>query len=181
MGRIKGKLEIDGKEYNLEMDSFRDHSFGNPFQLFFLTEINKRFVLAYKRDWSEINRYVSHSIHLDNGIKASILVYSLPYLTQIEVGFVSNPDKTNHAIESCNFKLYQHGENGRPGKDYGFTFKANGETFDAKFVTEYQSEHFKGNMREARVLERFMTCEVNGIRGRALCEWNYNNVKKCNC
>lgn len=151
------------------------------FYRFCLTKINNTKFSAYKRDWSEINRYVSHSIHLDNGIKASILVYSLPYLTQIELGFVSYPNKTNHAIESCNFKLYQHGEKGTPGKDYGFTFNANGEIYDAKFVTEYESEHFKGNKREARILERFMTCEVNGIRGKAFSEWNYNNVKKCNC
>lgn len=121
-------------------------------------------------------RYASHIIFLENGLKITIIIVSQPYLSQIEMGFVSYPNKVNHAIESCDFLLYQHGENGIPGNDYAFSFVANGERFVGKFMTISECEHFKGNNVESRLVERFMTCEINGIPGRALCEWQYKNT-----
>lgn len=42
----------------------------------------------------------------------------------METGFVQEPDGKIYPLEWCDFKLYQHGENGNPPKDHGFQFKA---------------------------------------------------------
>lgn len=98
--------------------------------------------------------------------------------SQLEMGYVLQPDKQIHAVEYCNLQLYQHGENGRLPKNYGFSFMANGNTYDVDLVTEHEAVHYKGVDDEAKLVERFLRVQVNGIKGRAISEWHYNNVGK---
>lgn len=125
-----------------------------------------------------MHRYIYNVLYLENGTFAIIGVISQPSTSShLEMGYFLNSDKSIHAVEYCNLKLYQHGENGNPGKDYGFSFTANGEVYDVKAFTEYEAVHYKGHNNEAKLIERFLRVEVNGVKGRGLAEWHYN-VKK---
>lgn len=115
--------------------------------------------------------------YLENGTFVIIGVVSQPSTTSsLEVGYVIQDGEIN-AIEFCNLQLYQHAENGRPPLNYGFTFVANGSTYDANVQVEYDAYHFKGTDDEAKLYERFIKVDVNGIRGRGISEWQYNNKK----
>lgn len=121
-------------------------------------------------------RYAFHMMYLENGFRAILGVICQPCTTShLEVGFVALPNKKVYPIDSSNLLLYQHGEKGNPGNDIGFTFSANGEQYDVKVSTKYECEHFKGNDKEARLVERFNNYEVNGIKGRGISEWQYRN------
>jgi hypothetical protein len=160
MGYFTGTLTVENKSYRLKMDSFRDHSFG------------------YKRDWTLMHRYAFHMLYLEDRTRVSLGVVSQPATTSLlEMGYVVLPDKSIHYIENCNLVLYQHGENGTPGKNYAFSFNANNETYDVRINVIYESFHFKGNNVEARLIERFVECEVNGMKGRGVSEWQYNNLR----
>lgn len=113
--------------------------------------------------------------YLENGLFVIVGVISQPCTTtSLEVGYVLNDNEID-AIEFCNLQLYQHAENGRPPKNYGFTFVANGITYDANVYVEHEAYHFKGKDDEAKLFERFIRVDVNGIRGRGISEWHYNN------
>lgn len=130
-----------------------------------------------KRDWLLMHRYIFHMFYLSDGTKMSIGVASQPCTaSHLELGFVSKPDKSVHAIDSCDLILYQHGENGKPPKNLSFSFTANGEKYEASVEVEYEAVHFVGNNREARMVERFIKCTVNGVTGRGISEWHYNNA-----
>lgn len=117
-------------------------------------------------------------LYLKDGTRVSLGVVSQPCTTSIlEMGYVVLPDKSIHCIDSCDLVLYQHGENGTPGSNYAFSFSANNETYEARIKVIYESVHFKGNNIEARLIERFIECEVNGMSGKGISEWQYNNMK----
>uniref|UniRef100_V5GU19 Uncharacterized protein n=2 Tax=Anoplophora glabripennis TaxID=217634 RepID=V5GU19_ANOGL len=162
MGYLTGKLQIDDKVITLtEMDAFRDHSYG------------------YKRDWSLMHRYIFHMFYLVDKTKISVGVICQPSTcTYLEVGFIVHPNGKMEAIDSCDLLLYQHGENGILNKELCFTFVANGTTYEVKVNYEHDVVHYVGNDIEAKMNERFLVCEVNGIPGRGLSEWHYNNVKQ---
>ncbi|RZC38423.1 uncharacterized protein BDFB_007358, partial [Asbolus verrucosus] len=163
MGYFTGTLSVGHKSYRLEMDAFRDHSFG------------------YKRDWSLMHRYAFHMMYLQDGTRVSIGIVSQPVTTSLlEMGYVVLPNKTLQCIDSCDLLLYQHGEKGNPGKNYAFSFQANKQTYEAKIQVIYESFHYKGNNIEAKLIERFIECEVNGIKGKGISEWHYNNFKNPN-
>lgn len=121
-----------------------------------------------------MHRYAFHMMYLDNGMRISVGVICQPCTTShLEVGYIALPNKKLHPIDSCDLLLYQHGEKGNPGKNIGFSFEANGVTYDVKVKTAYECEHFKGSDSEARLIERFNTYEVNGIKGQGISEWQY--------
>ncbi|KAJ3663774.1 hypothetical protein Zmor_008001 [Zophobas morio] len=160
MGFFSGTLSIDNKIYTLQMDAFRDHSYG------------------YKRDWTLMHRYVFHMLYLENGTRVSIGLVSQPATTSLLLmGYVVPADKSIHCIENCDLVLYQHGENGTPGKNYAFCFETDNETYDAKINVIYEAFHFKGNNTEAKLIERFIECEVNGVKGKGVSEWHYNTTR----
>lgn len=53
-----------------------------------------------------------------------------------EVGVVCLPSGENdlHAVEWCDMKLYQHGENGDPPADYAFQFQAGGVVYTVEVI-----------------------------------------------
>ena len=69
------------------------------------------------------------SIHLANN---QVEIKSNPafkiescFVSSLECGFVSwHGDGRVSAVESCDLELANHGEGGRPPKNYGFTFYA---------------------------------------------------------
>lgn len=114
-------------------------------------------------------------MYLENGTKISLGVISYPStMTHFEVGYVVNSDKNIYPIDECNLVLYQHGERGKPGKNIGFSFKANDLRYDVNVKVIHESFHYKGNDCEARLIERFVEYEVNGVKGRGISEWSYN-------
>lgn len=127
-----------------------------------------------------MHRYIFHMMYLSDGTRVSIGVVSQPCTTShLEMGYVVLPDKSLHSIDSCDLLLYQHGENGKPPKNLAFCFKANGRIYEVSVdEVEYESVHYKGNDIEAKMFERFLKYRVNGVTGRGISEWHYNNIKQ---
>lgn len=109
-GDIQGKVQINGTDYSLALPSVRDHSFG------------------LQRNWKLFHRYVMHFLTLDNGDRVTVGVICIPStFSSICVGFITKAKEgKNIPIESCDLKLYQHGESGTPPMDYAFRFNAGG-------------------------------------------------------
>nr|CAD7403027.1 unnamed protein product [Timema cristinae] len=160
MGNMHGSVEIDGTVHQLELQAFRDHSYG------------------HKRDWDLMHRYAFHMLFLENGMRASIGVICQPCTCSLlESGYVYTPNGDLHPLEWCDFKLYQHGEGGTPPVDYAFQFKAGGTVYTVKAKEINQSIHFKGWKWEARMVERFLTYDVNGVLGKGVSEFHYHSSK----
>lgn len=125
------------------MNCLRHHSFG------------------LMRDWKNFHRYAMHFINLENGDKISVGIISIPFIYSrysvfwkmiwfffeynwntnyictysIEVGFITiGSTGLNYPITACNLRLYQHGEQGDPPKDYAFSFAA-GKHFEIKIYS----------------------------------------------
>ncbi|CAH1998610.1 unnamed protein product [Acanthoscelides obtectus] len=159
MGFFSGKLKVNGKYYELDnLDAFRDHSFG------------------HKRDWTIMHRYIYHMFYLKDGTKISVGVISQPCTSSnLMVGYVAHPNKKVDMIDDCDLKLYQHGENGTLPTELCFTVTANHKTYELQVKYLLESIHYKGRAREAKMHERFHKCIVNGVSGRGISEWHYNN------
>lgn len=117
--------------------------------------------------------------YLNDDTRITIGVISHPStMSHFEVGYVVHKNKTIDTIESCDLQLYQHGENGTPGKTIAFTFIAGKKCYVVKAVVEYEAVHYKGHDNEAKLIERFLKYNVNGVQGRGIAEWHYNVRKK---
>ncbi|KAG5862648.1 hypothetical protein JTB14_018122 [Gonioctena quinquepunctata] len=126
-----------------------------------------------------MHRYIFHMFYLSNKVKISIGVISQPTTSShLEMGWVNHPDGRIHPVESTDLILYEHGENGVLPKELCFTFVAGGETYDVKVRYLHETMHYKGNDSDALMHERFTECQVNGVTGRGISEWHYNNCKK---
>ncbi|XP_063239942.1 uncharacterized protein LOC134540860 isoform X3 [Bacillus rossius redtenbacheri] len=159
MGFIDGTADIDGRVVQLQMQGFRDHSYGD------------------KRDWELMHRYSFHMLFLESGLRATIGVICQPCTGSVlETGYVYSPDGDVQPLEWCDLKLYQHGEGGTPPVDYAFQFRAGGQVYTAQLMEESRAEHYKGWRWEARLVERFLTCRVNGVPGRAVSEFHYRST-----
>nr|XP_037872718.1 uncharacterized protein LOC101746561 isoform X2 [Bombyx mori] len=160
MGVITGIVKVDGKQYELNMPAVRDHSFG-PF-----------------RDWRTFHRYVYHFIFLDNGDCMAIGSVSQPaILSHLTIGYYCRKsDQAVFPVEWCDFQLYQHGEMQTLPKDYGFMFKAGGDIYTVKVQVDDEDVFYIGKERTSKFYERWSTVDINGVKGRACVEWQYNNV-----
>lgn len=137
---------------------------------------------GFKRDWSIMHRYIFHMLYLENDARICLGVISQPCTTShLEIGYMVQPNKEIHPIINCNLQLYQHGEDGVPHKDeISFIFNTNQDEYEVKVVYKTQAVHYVGNNCEAKMCERFVECEVNGIKGRGISEWHYNNTNEKN-
>lgn len=126
-----------------------------------------------------MHRYIFHMFYLADKTKISIGVVCQPCTSSyLEMGYIVHPNGKLQAVDSCDLLLYQHGENGILNKELCFTFVANSTIYEVKVNYEYDIMHYVGNNIEAEMNERFLVCEVNGIPGRGISEWYYNNVKR---
>ncbi|KAG6442384.1 hypothetical protein O3G_MSEX002301 [Manduca sexta] len=162
MGFLRGTVKIDGKEYDLNMPAVRDHTFGSF------------------RDWHTFHRYVLHFIFLDNGDCMAIGSVSQPaILSHLTIGYLCrHADQTVLPVKWCDYRLYHHGENKIMPKDYGFVFKAGNQEYAVKVNVEDEDANYFGNGRIAKIYERWSSVEVNGVKGRACVECQFNNVQK---
>ncbi|XP_019878954.1 uncharacterized protein LOC109606860 [Aethina tumida] len=161
MGYLKVTIKIDNRVYNIKMDAFRDHSFG------------------MKRDWTLMHRYIFHMFYLEDGTRVSLGVISQPCTSShMTFGFMIDANKRMFAIDSCDLLLYQHAEDGTPPNNLAFTFVANKTNYEAKIKYDVTAVHYVGNDVEAKMHERFLSCEINGVKGKGISEWHYNNVNK---
>ncbi|KAM3964521.1 uncharacterized protein ACR2FA_001491 [Aphomia sociella] len=160
MGFIKGTVTIDGKEHTINMPCVRDHSFG-PF-----------------RDWRTFHRYVYHFMFLENGDFVAVGNVCQPaVLSNLIIGYYCREsDQRVYPIDACDFQMYQHGEDQIMPKDYGFVFEAARQLFAVRVKVNDEASFYIGKEREAKFYERWSSVEVNGIKGWACVEWQYNNV-----
>ncbi|XP_050665867.1 uncharacterized protein LOC126966031 [Leptidea sinapis] len=157
-GTLKCKFTIDEEQFDLELPSFRDHSFGD------------------KRDWSLMHRYAFHHIFLQNGVSASVGVICQPCTaTNLEAGVVALPSGEVYPVEWVDLKLYQHGEGGTAPRDYGFRFKAGDTEYTVQVLVEYESVHYVSEEWEAKMTERFCRFVVNGVPGNGVSEFHYRH------
>ncbi|XP_054287744.1 uncharacterized protein LOC129003474 [Macrosteles quadrilineatus] len=159
MGNMEATLTVNTEVYNLtNMAAFRDHSYG------------------VERDWELLHRYVFHMIFLEDGTKAAVGVICHPTnCSVLQTGYVVLNTGLIHPITWCDFKLYQHGENGTPPKDYAFSFKAGKKLYTVEVKVEHESVHYLGWKWEARMVERMVVYKVGGVRGRGVSEWHYKS------
>ncbi|XP_066995909.2 uncharacterized protein [Anabrus simplex] len=158
MGSMKAVISLNNdKIFNVQMQAFRDHSYGN------------------KRDWDLMHRYAFYMLFLEDGTMASIGIICQPCTgSELQAGYVYTPEGELHPLEWCDMKLYQHGENGTPPTDQGFQFKAGPTVYTVQVNVEHQAVHYVGWNWEARMVERFVKYEVNGIPGRGVSEFHYH-------
>ncbi|XP_059045344.1 uncharacterized protein LOC131841114 [Achroia grisella] len=161
MGFAKGTVSIDGKEHVLNIPCVRDHTFG-PF-----------------RDWRTFHRYVYHFIFLENGDCAAVGNVCQPaVLSNLTIGYYCrDSDQKVFPIDSCDFQIYQHGEDQILPKDYGFVFEAGWQNYAVRVKVDDEETFYIGKEREAKFYERWSTVDINGVKGRACVEWHYNNVQ----
>lgn len=160
MGEIHGKLSLHGGEevHDMELDGFRDLSYGHA------------------RNWSLMHRYAYFMIFLENGTRFSLIHVNQPCTgSNLKVGYVCLANGKYVPMDSSDFELYQHGEDGTPPKECAFQIEADGQRYTIQVNVTDQAEHFVGNNWEARMVERFIEVTVNGVRGHGVSEFHYNN------
>lgn len=122
-----------------------------------------------------MHRYIYHMFYLEDGLRISCGVVSQPCTASyLEMGFVNHPEGRIDPIESCDLLLYQVAENGILPKEICFTVTAKSMVYEIKVTYLYDAVHYKGEDEEIRMCERFHKCEVNGVPGRGISEWTYN-------
>ncbi|XP_046683308.1 uncharacterized protein LOC124369363 isoform X2 [Homalodisca vitripennis] len=105
-GELTGNVIIDNVDFNINMSAMRDHSFG------------------YRREWKAFHRYALHIFTLADGTRGNVGVICIPNMfSRLEIGYVYEKEGSLEPLTDLDFELYQHGENGIPPSDYGFTFK----------------------------------------------------------
>uniref|UniRef100_A0A1B6EEL4 Uncharacterized protein n=2 Tax=Clastoptera arizonana TaxID=38151 RepID=A0A1B6EEL4_9HEMI len=156
-GELNGSVSIDGVHFDLLLNCMRDHSYG-------------------RRDWTLFHRYILHIFTLEDGTKGNVGIVCAPSMfTRLEIGYIYLPNGTLLPLESIDLSFYQHGEAGTPPLDYGFTFKAGGETYLVQVIVKESAEFYYGNNWEARIVENLCRFVVNGIEGWGATEWQYRN------
>ena len=138
-GDVTGYVDIDGKEYDINVSVMRDHTHGSV------------------RDWRLLHRYCFHQFTTLSGLRGFLGVVSQPgTLSMIEMGWVYNRGE-KFPVEEVTLEPWNLGENGKDASDYGFRFKAGGEWFDVQvtLTTQARGEAMFGSNWEARVIERF--------------------------
>ncbi|KAK4876347.1 hypothetical protein RN001_012769 [Aquatica leii] len=158
--KLKGKVSVDVKEYELKMDSYRDHTVADNF------------------NWATYHRYITHYINVENGDRFVITKLSQPVVTSnFSQGFMYNAsDKKYYPLQKCNLELYQHGETEKPPVDYAFLFAAGGREFTIQIKVEDSIPAYLGKNWDCKLLERFCSADVNGKKGWGSCQWLYRNV-----
>ena len=79
---------------------------------------------------------------------------------RLTVGYVCSANGVMEAIDSCNFQLYQHAEGGTPPTDHSFQFETSRKTYTVQISVMHISVHHVGSNWEARMVERFVKCQV---------------------
>ncbi|KAK9879879.1 hypothetical protein WA026_008381 [Henosepilachna vigintioctopunctata] len=159
-GSLKGRVIINGEHFQINMESMRDHSFGNH------------------REWKNLHKYNLQMFTTENGDRFTVGNICFPItLSSFKVGFVySAADKKVYPITHNDFELYQHGESGTPPVDYAFTIKAGGKTYVVKVDVVDTPHFFISKDWECKVFERFCKFNVNGLNGWGASEWQHRNV-----
>ncbi|XP_047529736.1 uncharacterized protein LOC125065921 [Vanessa atalanta] len=162
MGSLTGTVTVEDNTYNINMPCVRDRSFG-PL-----------------RDWRNFHRYVYHFVFLENGDCMAIGSVSQPaILSHLTIGYLcKKADQSVVAVDASDFHLYQHGENQILPKDYGFIFQAGGQSYAMRVMLIDEDKFYIGKDREAKFYERWSNVEVNGVKGKACVEWQFNNTQK---
>lgn len=131
------------------------------------------FLLGLRRDWTIMHRYIYHVLHLKDGTRIAVGVVSQPCTSShLEMGYVLLPNGEIYPILECDLKLYQHGENGKVPQNLAFSIRTKLHTYRIKVESEIDEVHYKA---EAKMVERFVKCWVNGVEGRGVSEWHYNH------
>ncbi|KAJ8976443.1 hypothetical protein NQ317_016062 [Molorchus minor] len=159
-GNLKAKVTVDDRNYEISLDTVRDHTFGD------------------QREWRQFHRYGLHFVSVENGDRFSVGKICLPIsFSRLTVGYLySAKYRKIFPVQACDLELYQHGEFGTPPKDFAFSFIAGNEKYTVK-VTVADSPHFYLSKDcEAKFFEMFSLFEINGVKGWGSAEWQYRNI-----
>ncbi|XP_046683309.1 uncharacterized protein LOC124369363 isoform X3 [Homalodisca vitripennis] len=155
-GELTGNVIIDNVDFNINMSAMRDHSFG------------------YRREWKAFHRYALHIFTLADGTRGNVGVICIPNMfSRLEIGYVYEKEGSLEPLTDLDFELYQHGENGIPPSDYGFTFKTGQKCYEVKVQVEETTDLYLGLDWEARITESLSRFTVNGVEGWGVVEWMY--------
>lgn len=158
-GIISGKVKIEGygtREINLR--GVRDHTYGNI------------------RNWQDLHRYALQYVSLEDGSAICVGAVSMPsVLSRLTVGYVFHTDGSMDSVSSSEFELFDHGEDGRLHKHFGFRFSAGGKLYELECTVLDCPIFYMGQDWDAKIYERFCQFVVNGVKGWGISEWEYRN------
>ncbi|KAK6982171.1 phosphoenolpyruvate synthase, partial [Biomphalaria glabrata] len=157
-GELRGRINIEGQERQLTLQSVRDHSFG-------------------LRDWRCFHRYIIHYIYLDTGMSIQVGIFSQPNLmSHVKIGYVSYATGDIVSVTDIMLSIWEVGEDTKePPKTWTFGFKADGQTFNVRATRDTTCVWYLQNDRGGKVFEAFTTFEVNSFKGRGISEYFYRN------
>ncbi|KAF5292625.1 hypothetical protein FQA39_LY13958 [Lamprigera yunnana] len=164
IGNLKGTVVIDGMEYSINMEAYRDHS------------------IAKNYSWATYHRYVMHYVTIENGDRFVVGKVSQPIIaSNFTLGFMySAREKKYYPLKDTNFELYQHGEVEDPPTNYAFSFKAGNQQYTMQVNVETTASCYLGREWDCKLLDRCCVVEVNGKKGWGVCQWLYRNLHSKN-
>ncbi|XP_018577776.2 uncharacterized protein LOC108916064 [Anoplophora glabripennis] len=160
-GILQASVKIDNKNYDIQLETVRDHSFG------------------VHREWRQFKRYGLHFFSTQKGDRFSLGQICLPInFSRLTVGYIYlAKDKKIYSVQDCDLELYQHGHFGTPPRDYAFSFTAGNKKYVVK-VNVIDSPYFYISKDwEAKIFESLCEFEVNGVKGWGAAEWQYRNIE----
>lgn len=161
-GSLKGKVTLDGKEYNLDLYGFRDHSWG-------------------KRNWKMIRRYIWNLFAMESPLSfgghkyTHICFTTVHYVSfrHLVTGWIAGPDSVLPIVSSSD--MHQIGQDGRAPSLYSVSFRPKGGPVFKADVDRYnETEHswmIQNNSFE--VNEAYCTLTINDIKGVGMSEFGY--------
>merc|ERR1712241_1219459 len=94
-------------------------------------------------------------------------------MSRLPFGYVIKPNGKLFAMTSTNFDLHKFGEDGSEINDWEINFTTDEDTYHVKGHVLQSRTFYMGLDWDARVVERFCTFEVNGLKGWGVSEWEY--------
>jgi hypothetical protein len=152
-GRLKGVLNLSGKKTEIDMFSFRNHSFG-------------------KRDWNSMDRHIRLCALTENDQLLSINMVGNTLIKELQSGYIAYKDKTN-CLDSCTSMKTIGIDGNIPNKfDIMAKFVDGRKTVircEKQSVFEFLLDN--GNYTIFEGIARF---DINGTKAYGIIEFGYN-------
>ncbi|VEN42743.1 unnamed protein product [Callosobruchus maculatus] len=160
-GSLTAKVTINEKEFDIKLDTIRDHTFG------------------VFREWRMFKRYGCHWFTTADGDHFNVSKICCPVaFSRLTAGYMySKKYQKLYPVTECDLELYQHGSFGNPPEDYAFTVKAGGETYTVQVRAKDTPKFFISKDWEAQIFENLCNFTVNGTKGWGAAEWQYRNIQ----
>ncbi|XP_052244782.1 uncharacterized protein LOC127853955 [Dreissena polymorpha] len=158
-GDTRGTVHIEGHDpVTFDVRGVRDHSYGNI------------------RNWRQLHRYCIQYASFEDGSNLNISAISMPATTsRLHCGFLFHPDGSLDKMSWCDLEFHHLGDDGTPVSDFTIRFKAGDKTRTVTAKVLDTRQFYIGDGRDAKIFERYVRYEMDGVVGYGLSEWEYVN------